>query len=150
MDQLERECRSYAQYLTGNEPSLYVIEKYRDAHQRCSALEGLKGDPFDQFLVETSARGPGWARLADSYASRFRKQSVLRRKLVTALAILECAAPSFEFLDRVDRGSTIGAILRLAFGAALYAVHVRVAVALFTPARVGIALRSRPAAVLEP
>ena len=151
MDQLERECRSYTRYLTGQRPSPYVIDKYRDFHGKSDALADLKFDSFDQFLVETSARGPFWARLADSYASRFRKESAVRKKLVVALAILECAPPSFEVLDAVDCGGTAGAILRLGWGAAVCVVCVLVSLALFGPVRLGQMLARRPpaAGVLE-
>src|SRR5438045_4660893 len=113
MDQLGRECRAYAQYLTGAPPNAYVIEKYRDFHRRADIEAVLPPDPFDQFLLQTSARGPYWARLADSYASRFRKDASVRKKLVVTLAILECAPPTFEQLDAVDRGGPMGAFLQL-------------------------------------
>ena len=100
MLQLERECRTYTRYLIGQTPSEYVVEKYMDFHRKWDALAALKSDRFDQFLVGLSARRPFWARLADSYASRFRKDSAVRKKLVLTLALLECAPPSFEKLDR--------------------------------------------------
>ena len=94
MLQLERECRSYTRYLTGQAPTRYVIEKYSDFHQKMGAAEGR--DRFDCFLVRTSARGPLWARLADSYGSVWRKNSPVRKKLVLTLALLESASPELR------------------------------------------------------
>jgi hypothetical protein len=151
MDQLERECVSFTRYLTGLMPSAYVTGKYKEFHRKSDALAGLKSDPFDQFLVETAARGPGWTRLADSYASRFRKGSALRKKLVVTLAILECAPPSFEVLDAVKGGGAAAAILRMGCGAAVYGACVLASLAIFLPARVWLARggRTSAAAVLE-
>jgi len=86
MDQSERECRAYSQYLIGQAPSGYIIGKYRDFHQQLE--RDLALDRFDRFLIAVSARGPFWAHLADSYASLLRKNSGLRKKLVLTLALL--------------------------------------------------------------
>jgi hypothetical protein len=151
MDQLERECRAFTQYLTGEPPHGYVVEKYRDFHRQGDIPAVLPVDRFDQFLLHTSARGPYWARLADSYASRFRKSAAVRKKLVLTLAILECAPQTFEQLDAVKQGGLIGAFLRMGLGTVLYICNLALAIALFAPARIAlsIARRSRQAAVAE-
>ncbi len=142
MDQLERECNSYTQYLTGRAPTEYVLRKYEDFHQKVSVPENA-GSPFDQFLVGVSAHGPFRARLADTYASLFRKQCPLRAKLVLTLAILECSPPYFEDLDKVNGKSPSGAFLRLGLGAASYALHALISVAVFTPVRIAFAIHPR-------
>ena len=151
MDQLERECRSYTRYLAGCEPPEYAIKyaiaKYRDFHRRSDALADLKCEPFDRFLVETSARGPFWARLASSYAGRFRKSTAVRKKLIVALAILECTPPVCDRLDAVDPGGPAGAIARMGIGAVRYAACLLVSMLLFTPVRLGMAFGRKPRAV---
>jgi hypothetical protein len=141
MTQLERECRTYTWHLIRQDPTPYVVEKYRDFHQKSEAAKGQ--DPFDRYLVATSARGPVWARLSDCYASRFRKDSALRKKLILTLALLECTAPSFESLDRVPSGGSVGAAIRLGFYAMGYAASVLVAAIVFTPVRLWMKLRGR-------
>src|SRR5215469_12600701 len=111
MQQLEQECAVYARYLSGHPPTGYLVEKYLDFYQKLGgkAEPGeVESDPFDSFLVRVSAEGPTWARLADSYARVFRPGSALRKKLVLVLALLECAPPSFEALDRVPGGGLPG------------------------------------------
>jgi hypothetical protein len=132
MLQLERECRSYTRYLIGQAPSPYVIAKYRDFHQRIGFDEGGEG-PFDRLLLPVSARGPVWARLADSYASVWYKNSSVRRKLVLTLALLECSPPSFDMLDRCPSRGPAGAALRLTFGAAVYACSLFAGIIVFAP-----------------
>jgi hypothetical protein len=151
MNQLERECRTYTRYLTGQWPPDYVCDKYREAHRKIDALAGLKPDAFDQFLVDVSSISPFWTRLADSYASRFAKDSGLRKKLVTALAILECTPPMFERMDAVDRGGLPGAIFRLGLGGVRYAAFAALSIIVFSPFRLGFSMRRRAgtATVLE-
>jgi len=138
--QLERECRSYARYLIGQAPSAYVIGKYREFHleTNSAALDG-----FDRFLVRVSARGPFWARMADTYATRFRKNSTVHRKLVLMLALLECAPSSFAIVERVQGGGAAGAAVLLGWEAARYALVLVISIAIFTPVRLAMALSSR-------
>ena len=140
--QLDRECRSYTRYLIGQDPTRYVLERYRDFHRTSAAVDALESGRFDRFLIEASARGPLWARLADSYASAFREGCGLRKKLVLTLALLECAPPSFEALDRADDGGRLGAVLGLAGGAGRYALAVTVSFVIFTPVRLAMTLPS--------
>jgi hypothetical protein len=127
--------------LAGQPPSPYIIEKYQDFHQKIG-LPG-EGDRFDHFLVSLSSRGALWVRLTDSYASIWRRNSPLRRKLIVTLALLEAAPPTFEILDRVPAGGRIGAVVRLGAGALKYALTLFVAAALFTPIRLYMTARNR-------
>jgi len=150
--QLERECLIYTQYLIGRMPSPYVVNRYLDFHHKSDAMTSLGFDAFDQFLVSVSARGPFWASMADSYASVFRKDSVIRKKLVLTLALLECVAPSFEALDDVDSRSAMAMPIALAWRAAKYAFLLGSSVVVFTPVRAVMVFSWKPRAepVLEP
>lgn len=147
IDQLDRECRAYSRYLAGHAPGEYLVSKYRDFHERASAAAGLEADPFDRFLAEFSARGPFRARLADTYASRFRPQAALRKKLALMLALLECSRDSFDALDRPDPGCTAVAFFRLAWYAAGYVGALALAVAYLAPAQVAVTVFARPVKV---
>jgi hypothetical protein len=140
--QLERECRSYARYLIGQAPSAYVIGKYRDFHLESDAAASAL-DPFDHFLVRVSARAPFWARMADTYATRLRKNSAVHRKLVLMLALLECAPSSFAIVEQVQGGGAAGAAVLLGWEAARYALVLVISVVIFTPVRLAMALSSR-------
>ena len=137
---LERECHAYVRYLAGQPPTRYIFEKYQDFHLKI----GLPAaHSYDRFLISASSRGPIWARLVDTYASFWRKDSAVRGKIVLTLALLECAPPTFEALDRVPAGGWPGAVLRLASSAATYAFTLIVATVLFTPVRLWMAGRER-------
>ena len=139
--QLERECRSYSRYLIGQPPTRYMIEKYQDFHQKMGA--SADRDRFDRFLVSTSACGPLWARLADSYASVWRKNSSVRRKLVVTLALIECGPPGFANLDRCPGGGLPGVTLRLGLGAMGYICSLLAAAALFAPIHFWMTVQER-------
>lgn len=149
--QLERECLTYTRYLIGQTPSRYVVNRYLDFHQKADASNSSRFDSFDQFLVGVSARSPFWASLADSYASVFRKDSVVRKKLVVTLALLECVAPSFEAFEEVGSRGALSMPISLAWRAARYAVLLGTSVVIFTPIRVARAFSWKPRAepVLE-
>lgn len=148
--QLERECFTYTRYLIGRVPSPYLVNRYLDFHRKSDAMTGLGFEPFDQFLVAVSARGPFWASMADSYASVFRKDSVVRKKLVLTLALLECG-PTFELLDEVDGRRVLATAMSLAWRASKYAFLLGTSVVLFTPFRIAMAFSWKPRAepVLE-
>lgn len=147
MDQLERECRSYTRYLVGQTATGYVIEKYLDFHRKFPASVDVNSQPFDHFLVEFSARGRFSARLADTYVSRFRKHSALRKKLVLTLAILETVPPSFQILDKVPRGGRVCALLRLGFAAIAYTVYLLLAIVFLAPAQIAFRHTSKSPSV---
>jgi hypothetical protein len=130
---LERECRTYAQYLIGREPDAYIAGKYVECHQlgRIPA----PADRFERFLIATSVRGPFLTRVADAYASRFLKYGALRKKLVLMLALLECSSGSFEALDEVDPGGFAGTAVRAAWRVFVFAIALALGLVLFVPAR---------------
>ena len=139
--QLDRECRTFGLYLIGRTPDAYVIAKYRKCHGEGGRIAESAGR-FDRFLESVAARGPFWARLADTYASRFRKYGPLRKKMVLMLALLECSPGSFAYLDGVDAGGLWGTVVSLTWQALRFASCLLLAILLFLP--VQLALRLLP------
>jgi hypothetical protein len=134
---MQRECSVYARYLTGQEADGYLAGKYAGCHAAGRIAEPTA--PFDRFLTNVSVNGPLWTRLADTYASRFRKDSALRKKLVLTLALLECSPSTFEYLD----GVSSRALLRMAGDGLLYAVSLPLAILLFLPVQVWMTVTER-------
>ena len=134
---MERECRVYARYLTGQDADMYLAGKYAECHAAGRIAE--PGAPFDRFLVNVSVTSPLWTRLADAYASRFRKDSALRKKLVLTLALLECSPSTFEYLDGVSSAP----LLRMAFDGLRFAAALPLAILLFLPVHVWMTVTER-------
>jgi hypothetical protein len=99
--QIAVECEALCRYLSGRPPTDYVRAQYLAAHQRSGVVEDAKESQTDALLVRFARRGPRGAALADAYAGLFARQSVVRRKIVLLLAILESAAPTSEWVDSV-------------------------------------------------
>jgi hypothetical protein len=79
--------------------------------------------------------------MADAYASRLLKYGALRKKLVLALALLECSPATFESLDEVDPGGLAGTALHGARRVFVFAAALALGLALFVPARVLVRAR---------
>ncbi len=138
---LERECRAFCRYLTGRLPDGYVLEKYAEAHRVARDYSG--GSRFDHLLVNIAAGGPVRANFADSYAGLFARRSLLRRKLILLLAILESCAPARGFLDAIEPISSVLLYLRLLARGALFLVRVLAAAVFLFPLQVALG-GSRP------
>jgi NADH dehydrogenase len=108
---LDTECDVFTTYLAGRTANDYVRAKYRGAHAVSAAL--ADSGAFDRFLVRFARAGSLFTRLADAYAALFTPASLLRRKLVLLLAILETCPPYFQQFDAPLGGTAVGAVLRL-------------------------------------
>lgn len=109
---VERECQVFTRHLIGRAPEPYVVEKYAEAHRLVASYSD--GDRFGLALTRVARINPTLARSADAYARLFAPGSLLRKKLVLLLAILETCAPSYRLLDEVDLVSRPRLILRTA------------------------------------
>ena len=99
------ECKVFTHYLCGLAPTSYVAEKYAEAQCRNSAYSATAS--FDRFLIRFAGLHPIATKLADVYARLFAPESVLRKRLILLLAILESTTFSDAFLERVDSSSKI-------------------------------------------
>lgn len=127
---LDRECAVFCRYLIGQEPNEYVRRKYRAAHQ----TGVLRDQAEDMFLVKVAGIGPWSTKLIDVYARCFRPFSLVRKKLVLLLAILESCAPTHAYLDAVDSNSIPLLLLRLFQRCLTFALVVVVGVLIILPA----------------
>ncbi|MCL4523796.1 MAG: hypothetical protein M1453_09215 [Acidobacteria bacterium] len=139
---LRRECEVFCRYLIGCAPSAYVREKYCQAHERCDAYSSAAA--FDDALLGFAARGPAFARLADSYACLFARYSSFRRKLILLFSILESSGAQHGFSDAVDGSTQPILFLKFASRGVLYVLRFVLASLIFVPMR--LALGSSPPA----
>ena len=95
-ESLARECRVFARYLTNQDAPDSVIARYLDYHERF-----LNQHPasFEGTLVRAALSSAALRPCADAYTAAFRKNALLRRKLVLTLSLLECTPPLSDWLD---------------------------------------------------
>jgi NADH dehydrogenase len=95
----ERECRVFSRYLTGQLPEAGMCEKYSEAlASRQHRLLEVHGR-FDALLLRLAAVHPLLTRFTDIYSRFCYSDSVLRRRLVMLLAVLETRGSVFMQLD---------------------------------------------------
>lgn len=143
---LSRECQVFSRYLVGRPPHDYILNKYLEAHRLAADYAG--GSRFDRLLVTLAARGTAGASLADSYACLFARRSMLRRKLILLLAILESCAPARGFLDEIEPVSRVLLLLRLLGRGTLFLIRVVAAAIFLLPLQLTLG-GSRPAGEQE-
>jgi len=135
-DRLDDECTVFVKYLTGAEPAPDVLAAYRRAHEVSAVVaDHATLRSLESALLQVARIGPAYARLADSYAGAFARASVLRRKLVLLVAILESRGATAAALDTATPGSRAMWILETSARVAVSAVLVLLATLIILPVR---------------
>ena len=109
--ELDAECDVFARQLVGCGANVYVRAKYVEAHTVLPALKPAAA--FDSFLVTFARRGPLFAKLASAHAALFAPASLLRKKMVLLLAILETSPPTHQMIDAPLAGRPVPALVAL-------------------------------------
>jgi hypothetical protein len=132
-DVLAAECRIFSAYLIGEQPTPYVVQKYRQAHAMNSALSREAATPFDAITLKLVRACPGLLGLVDAYSALFRKRALVRAKLILVLSLLEVSNPSYRHFDAAEpRGTArLGGVL--AYRGLLSMATLLLAVALLGP-----------------
>ncbi len=134
---LDRECTIFTNYLVRQKPSPYVLAKYHEAHCVNAKLLQFQVSPFDQLLVELSRVNRLTTGLVDAYTALLFRNSLVRKKMVLLLAILESCAPTFAIFEETDAD---GARFVLGFirDGLLFAVLAGIAVLVLAPLHLGL------------
>lgn len=140
---LDAECDVFTRHLLGRGADDYIRTKYRAAHAVLPALRA--SDAFDSFLVSFARKGIVFTKIADAHAAVFAPWSLLRKKLVLLLAVLETCPPSHRTIDAPVGGRPFLALLALSV-TGLTAVFSLIAGSLILfPVRMVLAAGSRSA-----
>jgi hypothetical protein len=142
---LERECEVFSRCLSGEPPGDYVRQQYLAAH-RAGAVEAPGGaTPFERAVVTLARLGPGMARALDAHARVFANGSLLRRKLVLLLALLEVRSRHAERIDTPTGSSTFALFAALAWLGLRFVVTVFVTALALLPVRLYCVFSDRSA-----
>jgi hypothetical protein len=105
MDSLTQECLVFCRYLSGVSPDNYVLNKYNEANKINSEMYRNQKTYFEEILITLARIHPLFTQLVDTYAVFLCKNSLLRKKLVLLLAILESCPPENYKLDHIGQHS---------------------------------------------
>ncbi len=122
MSNLARECEVFCRYLTGHSASKFTQEKFSEAHQRDSRYH--EESSFDHILLSVARLGTLAAQCMDSYACIAARSSLLRKKLVLLMAILESSDPKHGFDDQISDTPTASIILKMAGRGILFGLRL--------------------------
>ena len=93
------ECRAFGRYLSGAEPTEYATCCYLRLLPTAAVAERANSLLIERALVGAGRAGSLPLRIADAYARFFIPRSLLRRRLILLLAILESSAPAERSLN---------------------------------------------------
>jgi nucleoside-diphosphate-sugar epimerase len=96
------ECSVYTRYLVNQEPDSYIQRKYAQAFAAGKPLAGACRSRFEFLLARISTIHPIYARAVDGYCKMFLRDSMIRKKMVLLLAILECRSGTARIIDHPD------------------------------------------------
>jgi NADH dehydrogenase len=129
----ERECCVFSRYLTGQPPEAGVCDKYSEAlTSRQHRLLEVHGR-FDALLLTLAAVHPLLTRFTDIYSRYCYSDSVLRRRLIMLLAILETRGSVFMQLDSPNCAGKAGLLLGMSLRGAISALLLSVALITLLP-----------------
>ena len=138
---LDHECTVFAQYLTNEKPNSYVLAKYSDAHGANEIFHD--SGPFDTFLIDICRKGAFATRLVDAYTSVFCRGSVVRKKMVLLVAILENCSPTHRYFESLDSEGKARLCIRMLWVGIGCIVALVSSIIMFMPWHAGFAIRSR-------
>jgi nucleoside-diphosphate-sugar epimerase len=138
---LEKEFKTFSNYLIGYEPDGYIKSRYVRGH-RITEMD-RNGGSFDLLLVRMANRSKLLARLADTYTSGFYKNALLRKKLFLLLAILESCGSTYRHIDTVNERSVIALYVKVVQKAAVFFLTLILSGIIFVPLKFLTSLLSR-------
>jgi NADH dehydrogenase len=141
---LNHEGRIYTNFLIHQEPSDYVLDKYRQAHNVAAPLRNRNYSELENFALKLSRKNPLATRLVDAYAVFFMKGSIIRKKLILLMAILETSNPSALAFEQPDSSNVFKIILNLGLQGLTFTFALLVGLIIFIPARLWFAILRKP------
>lgn len=127
------ECRVFAHFLADTDASPYVQHAYANLLPTSDVPPDVRDRLIERALLSVARQGTLLARVADGYARIFLPRSVLRRRLVLMLAILENSPGSERLLNSGDEGSLLGVGVRLMLTGIASVLCSMVGVVVFAP-----------------
>lgn len=110
---IRREFRVFGRYLVGRDPGASALAHYERWHAARGNAEQASAPAIDRVLVAVARVHPVATRIADAYCARLRRASLLRRKLVLVLALVECSPETYALVEEPRSAGRAGAWTRL-------------------------------------
>ena len=99
---LSKECELFTCYLINQNPNEYIKEKYCEAHAYLNICGNRESYLFDNYLADVSRKSIFRVQIVDAYSRILFRKSIVRKKLILLMAILESCHPSHLYFDHPD------------------------------------------------
>ena len=130
---LEHECRVLSRYLIGRTPDRYVVGKYIEAHRASDVWREARAVGYEGFLLKAAVIHPVTARVVDAYCRVFLPGSLVRKKSVLLLAILEASPSTHGDIDAPERSRRSAVLAKLVWRGAVFMALVSLGMATLGP-----------------
>ncbi len=137
---LEHECTVFTYYLIQQDPSDYVLSKYRQAHSIADFACTSETRPFERLLLHVSATHPLLTKLVDAYTAIFLRSSIVRRKWILLLAILESCSPTSRCFDSPESSSKKVLFMGMMGKGVVFLFFLGLSIVLLLPLHLGFAV----------
>jgi hypothetical protein len=134
------ECQIFCEYLVHQNPDTYITQKYQQAHQFGNIPFPKIVPPFERGLMLVARIHPFMTRLADSYSRFLFPSSILRKKLVLLVAILESGKHNQGFSDMPEPATRMTFLTRCAFEGVVFLCITCMAFIFLFPIHLGCSL----------
>ena len=142
----DAECRAFTRYLVGTDPTEYITNSYHRLLPSAGVPHETSAVLIERSLLAAGRAGSLPLRMADGYARFFRPRSLLRRRLILLLAIVENCEPNEGVLNSGAEGSLVSVGLRLMVSLVASGLCLIAGVILFGPLHL-LSLANRPHAL---
>jgi hypothetical protein len=140
---IRREFRVFGRYLVGRDPGAGALAHYERWHATNGNAEAASAPPIDRVLVAVARIHPVATRIADAYCARLRRVSLLRRKLVLVLALIECSPETYALVEEPRSSGRAGAWARLVASGAVEGLAFVAGAIVLAPVHAVLALARR-------
>jgi hypothetical protein len=134
------ECQIFCEYLVQQKADTYLTKKYQQAHHSGNIPLPKTEQPFERWLMIVARIHPFITRLADSYSRLLCPSSILRKKLVLLVAILESGKHSQGFSDMPEPSTRMAFLARCAFEGVVFLCNACMALIFLFPIHSGFIL----------
>jgi len=141
---LAAECQVFCRYLVERDAPDDILAAYDRAHEKGVVGSDGTATALDRALLRVARTGPILARAADAFAVTFAKPSLLRKKLVLLLAILESRGSTAAILDTATPGPRVVEVAVAGLHVARFVVTLCLASLLIVPLRIWYRVVDRP------
>ena len=130
---LDQECDLFTRYLIHQSSDHYIREKYREAHLYLNIYSGREPCYFDYYLTDISRNSVFHTRIVDTYSRILFRNSIVQKKLILLMAILESCYPSHLYFDHLSSSDRTISFITISYNMSSFIFLFSIALVILGP-----------------